>query len=47
VVGARTILRPEIGDLIRAGYDPVLPVMADDPSHALRLYARLGRDLRG
>ena len=43
VVDGRTILRPEIGDVIRAGYDPVLPVMADDPSHALRLFARIGR----
>lgn len=37
----RVVLRPEIGALIRAGYDPVLPAMADDPSHALRLAARL------
>ncbi len=35
------ILRPEIGALIRAAYDPVLPAAADDPSHALRLFARL------
>ena len=35
-------LRPEIGALIRASYDPVLPPMARDPSHALRLVARLG-----
>ncbi|MDP4992645.1 MAG: hypothetical protein NWQ37_15775, partial [Marivita lacus] len=37
----RVVLRPEIGALIRAGYDQVLPAMADDPSHALRLAARL------
>ena len=37
------VLRPEIGDVIRAAYDPVLPAHADDPSHALRLAARLGR----
>lgn len=36
------ILRPEIGAVIRAGYDPVLPAMARDPSHALRLAARTG-----
>ncbi len=36
-----TVLRPEIGDLIRAAYDPVLPAVAHDPSHALRLSARL------
>jgi hypothetical protein len=37
------ILRPEIGDVIRAAYDPVMPSHAADPSHALRLAARLGR----
>jgi hypothetical protein len=42
-VGARVILRPEIGAVIRAGYDPVLPAMARDPAHALRLAARIGR----
>jgi hypothetical protein len=40
-VGDRVILRPEIGAVIRAGYDPVLPGMARDPSHALRLAARV------
>jgi hypothetical protein len=40
-VGGRVILRPEIAALIRAAYDPVLPVMAQDASHALRLAARL------
>lgn len=39
-VGERVILRPEIGAVIRAGYDPVLPGVARDPSHALRLAAR-------
>ncbi|MEV8465223.1 hypothetical protein AB0T83_00325 [Fluviibacterium sp. DFM31] len=36
-----TILRPEIGALLRAAYDPVLPASAQDPSHALRLFARM------
>lgn len=36
------LLRPDLAALIRAAYDPVLPVMASDPSHALRLAARLG-----
>ncbi len=36
-----TMLRPEIADLIRAAYDPVMPVAADDPAHALRLEARI------
>lgn len=35
------ILRPDIAGVIRAGYDPVLPDMASDPTHALRLVARL------
>ncbi|WP_439560793.1 hypothetical protein [Roseinatronobacter sp.] len=38
----QTILRPEIADIIRAAYDPVLPAVADDPAHALRLSARIG-----
>lgn len=37
----QVILRPEIAALIRAGYDPVLPAASRDPSHALRLQARL------
>ena len=37
------ILRPEIAGVIRAAYDPVMPVSATDPSHALRLHARLAR----
>ena len=36
------ILRPGIGDVIRAVYDPVMPVVARDPSHALRISARMG-----
>lgn len=39
--GGRVVLRPEVGALIRAGYDPVLPAMARDASHALRLAARM------
>jgi len=35
------ILRPELSTLIAAAYDPVMPVHANDPSHALRLYARM------
>ncbi len=41
VVEDGVILRPEIGALIRAAYDPVLPAVATDPSHALRLSARI------
>lgn len=43
VSGETTVLRPDIADLLRAAYDPVLPVVADDPTHALRLAARIGR----
>lgn len=35
------VLRPEIADVIRVGYDPVLPVAATDASLALRLAARI------
>lgn len=35
------ILRPDIGDVIRAAYDPVLPAMSQEVSQALRLYARV------
>ena len=41
VVGEKTILRPDVAGLIRASYDPILPVAAADASHALRLYARM------
>lgn len=37
-----TVLRPGIAAVIRAGYDPVLPAVARDPAHALRLAARTG-----
>lgn len=36
----------ELADLIRAAYDPVMPVAATDPSHALRLSARLAAGAR-
>ena len=42
VAGGTTVLRPDIAGVIRAAYDPVLPVAADDTSHALRLSARVG-----
>ena len=41
VAGETTVLRPDIAALIRATYDPVLPAHAKDPSHALRLSARI------
>ena len=39
--GDKTILRPDIADVIRAAYDPIMPAVAADPSHALRLSARV------
>lgn len=35
------VVRPEVAAVIRAAYDPVLPAVAADASHALRLAARL------
>ncbi|MGL4279388.1 MAG: hypothetical protein ACRCS0_03395 [Albidovulum sp.] len=43
LVDGTAILRPDVAGLIRAAYDPVLPASAHDPSHALRLAARIGR----
>ena len=41
MIEGNTVLRPEVADVIRAAYDPVMPGFADDPSHALRLGARI------
>lgn len=38
----RVVLTPDIAAVIRAAYDPVMPAAAEDPSHALRLAARIG-----
>lgn len=35
------VVRPEVAALIRAAYDPVMPAVARDASHALRLAARI------
>lgn len=43
IAGDHVVLKPEIGALLRAAYDPVLPVSAGDRSHALRLSARMDR----
>lgn len=39
--GGEAVLRPEVAALLRAAYDPVMPDAATDPSHALRLSARM------
>lgn len=41
MVNGNAVLRPDIAGVIRAVYDPVMPPVAEDPSHALRLSARL------
>lgn len=46
-VGGQVILRPEIAAVIAAGYDRILPAVARDPSHALRLFARMPVALAG
>lgn len=38
---AGTVIRPDVANVLRASYDPILPAAARDASHALRLYARL------
>lgn len=40
-INDRVILRPDIAEIIRAGYHPNMPAAAHDPTHALRLFARL------
>ena len=42
MVDGVAVLLPDIAGVIRAGYDPVLPSVATDASHALRLAARAG-----
>lgn len=39
----QVMLKPEISDVIRAAYDPLIPAVSTDPSVALRLAARLVR----
>ena len=41
LIEGNAVLRPEIADVIRAAYDPIMPPAAQDASHALRLAARI------
>lgn len=41
--GGPAVIRPEIADIVRAAYATGMPPAATDPSHALRLQARLPR----
>ncbi|WP_211097132.1 hypothetical protein [Aliishimia ponticola] len=43
IADGTTVLRPDVAAVIRAAYDPVLPVMAQDASHAMRLAARVSQ----
>jgi len=36
-----TVLRPEIAALLKAAYDPTMPLKSNSPSHALRMAARI------
>ncbi len=42
-IDGRVMLKRDIAALVRAAYDPVMPVAARDASHALRLFGRLTR----
>ena len=42
LAGDKVVLRPDIAAIIRSAYDPVMPAVAEDPSHALRMAARIG-----
>ena len=43
LLGGAAVIRPEVARVIRAVYDPVLPEVAQDASHALRVAARVGK----
>ena len=43
LIDGAAVVRPEVAQIIRAAYDPVMPAVAQDASHALRLGARMGR----
>jgi hypothetical protein len=43
MVGDTVILHPDIASVIHAAYDPVLPPVSRDPSHAIRLEARVAQ----
>lgn len=45
LIDGKAVLRPEVADVIRAAYDPVMPLAARDPAHALRLAARMQRPM--
>ena len=46
LVDGVAVLRPDIAGVIRAVYDPVMPAVAHDATHALRVSARIGRGVQ-
>lgn len=40
-IGDMVVLRPDVSAIIRAAYDPVMPVATTEPAQALRIAARL------
>ena len=40
-INGHAVVRPEVAALIAAAYDPVMPAVASDASHALRMAARV------
>ncbi len=42
VINGAAVIRPEVAGIVRAVYDPVLPCVARDASHAMRVAARVG-----
>lgn len=43
LLGGAAVIRPEVAGIVRAVYDPVMPPVARDASHALRVAARVGK----
>ena len=43
MLGGAAVIRPEVAAIVRAAYDPVMPAVARDASHALRIAARVGK----
>jgi len=42
-VSGKVMLRPDVAAIVRAAYDPAMPAASTEPSHALRLAARIGK----
>lgn len=42
IASGAAVLKPEVADIIRASYDPLLPAVARDNAHSYRVFARVG-----